>query len=183
MAVGQSTQDLKALIAGMRAGAMALEPLQGTQAAAKSIARVNYSHDAMVDAILADPGITQNDLAAMFGYTVGWVSQVRNSDAFLKRLAEKKAMLTDVNTAFSIEEKFRAVLDESLNVLHEKVTLTRNPELALKTGDLAVRALGYGVRNPQVQVNNSFVVALPEKAATAQQWAERYERPTAIPAN
>ena len=45
------------------------EPLQGTASAANSIARVKYSHDAMIDLIIANPMIPQGQIAQHFGYT------------------------------------------------------------------------------------------------------------------
>ena len=32
-----------------------------------SIQKLNYSHDAVIDQIIAQPGISNNELAAMFG--------------------------------------------------------------------------------------------------------------------
>ena len=38
------------------------------------VQKVSYSHDAMIDLMIAEPRITQTQLAAKFGYSVGWVS-------------------------------------------------------------------------------------------------------------
>ncbi|UOF77832.1 cyclic nucleotide-binding domain [Bacteriophage sp.] len=153
-------------------------PLQGTESAAKAIVRVKYSHDAMIEQILARPGISQNELAEMFGYTVPWVSRVMNSDAFLARLAERKHDLVDPALALTIDEKLRAIADTSLDIVQEKLSTIRSIDTAFKALDLSVKALGYGARQQHAQVQNNFVVMMPEKAVSAASWSEKH-RPQA----
>lgn len=149
-------------------------PLEGTESAANAIARVKYSHDAMIDQMISNPAVSQGQLAAMFGYTQAWVSRVMNSDAFLARLAERKRDLVDPGIAFSLDEKFRALADQSLDILTEKLAVTKNPDTALKALELAGKALGYGARQQNLNVQQNFVVALPGKSASAQEWANSY---------
>ena len=150
--------------------------LQGTESAANAIARVNYSHDAMIDILIANPGITQNELAKMFGYTVPWVSRVTNSDAFLARLAERKTEIVDPALTASIDEKLRAVASKSLDVVLEKLALTNNPDLAMKALETTTKALGYGARQQNLSVQQNFVVALPSKVVDAAEWAAAHGR-------
>lgn len=147
------------------------EPLQGTASAANAIERVKYSHDAMIDLIIAEPGISQAKLAQQFGYTQAWVSRVTNSDAFLARLAQRKADIVDPALSLSIDEKLRAVASKSLDVVLEKLTATQSPDMALKALETTTKALGYGARQQNLNVQQNFVVALPGKAASAQEWA------------
>ena len=46
------------------------------------VTKIGYSHQDMIDFIIANPGVTQNALAARYGYSVGWVSNVMASDAW-----------------------------------------------------------------------------------------------------
>ena len=147
------------------------ERLVGTESAAGAIARVKYSHDAMIDLIIANPAVSQNQIAAHFGYSVPWVSRVMNSDAFLTRLAIRKSDLVDPVISFSIEEKFKALADKSLDVVLEKLTITNSADLALKGLEIASKALGYGARQQNLNVQTNFVVALPGKADSAESWA------------
>lgn len=149
-------------------------PLIGTESAANALARVKYSHDAMIDLLIANPAISQGEIAKEFGYTQAWISRVMNSDAFLARLAERKRDLVDPAIAFSLDEKFRALADQSLDIIQEKLAVTRNPDTALKALELAGKALGYGARQQNLNVQQNFVVALPGKAASAQDWAGQY---------
>ena len=148
--------------------------LQGTESAAKAIARVKYSHDAMIDMIVANPAIEQNALAAAFGYTVPWVSRVMNSDAFQARLAERKTEIVDPALIASVDEKLRTLASKSLDILIDKLSLAPNLDTALKAVEVSTRALGYGARQQNVAVQQNFVVALPGKAVTAEAWSQAH---------
>lgn len=158
-------------------------PLLGTASAANALARVKYSHDAMIDHMIENPTISQTELAAMFGYTGAWVSRVVNSDAFLARLAERKSDLVDPAIALTLDEKFRSLASQSLDIIQEKLHLTRNPDTALKALELSTRALGYGARQQNLNVQQNFVVALPQKLATPEAWAAQHLAPAPITIN
>lgn len=155
------------------------EPLQGTASAANAIARVKYSHDAFIDYIIANPAISQGQLAAHFGYTQAWVSRVMNSDAFLSRLALRKEELVDPVIAASIDEKIRTLASLSLDVVIDKLATTQSAELGMKAFEVSSKALGYGARQANVAVQNNFVVALPPKVADANAW-EAAHRPAPV---
>lgn len=148
-------------------------PLLGTESAALAIDRVKYSHDAMIDMIIANPGVHQNALAKHFGYTAAWVSRIINSDAFQARLAVRKADIVDPSLVMSVEERLNTLADRSLTILHEKLELTQNPDMALKAADLSLRALGYGARQANVAIQQNFVVAMPAKATSGAEWAQQ----------
>lgn len=150
-------------------------PLVGTASAALSIARVKYSHDAMIDQMIENPAISQTQLAAMFGYTGPWVSRVVNSDAFLARLAERKSDLVDPAIALTLDEKFRSLASQSLDIIQEKLHATRNPDTALKALELSTKALGYGARQQNLNVQQNFVVAMPQQMSTPEAWAEQHK--------
>lgn len=151
-------------------------PLEGTQSAATAIARVRYTHDGMIDLIVANPAITQGALARHFGYTQAWVSRVMNSDAFQARLAARKAELVDPSLVATIEEKLRALASRSIDVVLEKLDSTNSAEMGLKALEITAKALGYGARQQNLNVQNNFVVELPPKAASADAWARVHGR-------
>jgi len=155
-------------------------PLQGTQSAAGAIERVKYSHDAMIDLIIAQPGIKQNDLAKHFGYTAAWVSRIINSDAFQARLAVRKADIVDPSLVLTIDERLTAVANRSLDIVLEKMEATQSPDIALKALEISTKALGYGARAANVQMQQNFVVALPQKAESAAVWAAQHAAPVPI---
>lgn len=145
--------------------------LEGTASAATAIARVSYSHDAMIDFILANPMAAQGQIASHFGYTQAWVSRIMNSDAFLARLAERKTELVDPTIVATIDEKLRALAAKSLDVVLDKLTVSGSPDMALKALEVSTKALGFGARQQNLNLQQNFVVALPPKAASADEWA------------
>jgi predicted transcriptional regulator len=124
---------------------------------ATGIEKVRYSHDAMIDIIIATPWVRQKELAQRFGLTQAWVSQVVNSDSFKKRLEERKNELVDPSIVQSIEEGFQGLCRMSMSVLMEKLEAAPDPKIAVQTLNVAARALGFGARPEQpTQVNNWF---------------------------
>ena len=137
--------------------------------------KVSYTHDAMIDLIIQEPMISQGEIAAYFGYSQAWVSQVINSDAFQARLASRKGDLTDPLIVKSIEERVSAAAQRSLDKVLESLD-TASPEYALKVAQTMLGAKGFGpggnkqTNNPNVAV----IVNMPQKAPDADTWAARY---------
>lgn len=126
--------------------------------AARGVAKISYTHDAMIDLIIANPAVSQNSLALHFGYSPSWVSQVMACDAFQDRLAERTKELVDPTIRASVDQRFKAMILRSLDILREKLDRPSNDipdQLALRTLELSSRALGYGARveSPKTEVN------------------------------
>ena len=152
------------------------QELKGTEAAKDAIKRVTYTHDMMIDAMLANPTISNQELATLFGYTAPWISQIKNSGAFQERLAERRKETSDPILIASIEDKFRGIVDRGLDVMAEKLNQPAGmvpADVAMKAIDLGARALGYGAKatSQGTQVNATFVVALPNKAESEASWS------------
>lgn len=123
-----------------------------------AVRRVNYSHKAMIDLILANPGISQNAVAAHFGYSASWVSQVMSSDAFQTAFAERSAEIIDPSLRLTIEERFKGMVNRSMEILMEKLSLPAHQvpdQLAVRVFEASSRAAGYGARTetPVAPVN------------------------------
>lgn len=149
-------------------------PLASTESAAKAITRVRYTHDAMIDMMIGCPGIAQGELAQHFGFTQAWISRVLCSDAFQARLAERKTELVDPELIASIEERFKGVTMQSLDIIAEKLEATKSADLALQALGITSKALGFGARVQQApqQTNvNNFVVVVPAKSASEADWS------------
>ena len=140
----------------------------------RAIQKVRYSHDAMIDMIVANPWVHQNKLAEVFGYTPAWVSLVMSSDAFRERLAARRAELVDPTIAASIEERFRSMVTRSLEVLQEKLSAPAcvvPDQLALRAVELGAKALGLGgnAPPPPVQVPADHLDRLAHRLVALQQ--------------
>lgn len=147
------------------------------------IEKVSYTHDAMIDLIVANPAISQGQIAAHFGYSQTWVSIVFNSDAFKERLEARKNELVDPAIRASIEEKFRALADLSFQVVMEKLHASRDAKVGLAGLEIASKALGYGAKaapSQQVNVNIQPVAVVPAKALSSDEWMQSYS-PAAAP--
>ena len=118
--------------------------------------RLRYSHDALIDLVIAHPEATQNWLAGQFGYTPSWVSTIMTSDSWLARLADRRKELIDPALVATIEHKFKAASDRALNVVLEKLSRPTDEipdQLALQALQIASRAAGFGAREVQPPVS------------------------------
>ncbi len=135
------------------------------------IAKTRYTHEAIIDVIISNPGVSQNDLAREFGFTPGWMSIIINSDAFQERLTERKAELSDPVIRASIEDRLDALAKRSLDKLLDRID-NNHP---ISTGDLVRMAtLGAGDRNKRPEKaaieQNLYVVNLPPPARDSNSW-------------
>lgn len=139
------------------------------------IQKTRYSHEAMIDVILANPNITQNELAKTFEKSAPWICRIIGSDAFQGALAKRREELTDPFLVATIEERFRGLAMQSLDVIAEKLEKTQSADLALKALDIASKSLGFGARNVNSgNTQQNFVIQLPGKIAEAAEWAESH---------
>ena len=133
------------------------------------IQKVRYTHEDCIDLILAQPGISQNELAARYGYSPAWISVVINSDAFQSRLAARRAELVDPVLAATLNERFRALTVRSLEVLQEKLSLPSQAvpdQLALQAAALGAKSLGLGVPQVQAAPASDNLAVLAERLRT-----------------
>ncbi len=111
--------------------------------------KVKYSHIDMIDFLIANPGCTQRVLAARYGYTEGWISNVMASDAWNAQMAARRAELVDPVLAATIEERFKMVTARSQEILLKKLD---NPNVSdntvLKAMELGAKAMGVGGNAP-----------------------------------
>lgn len=133
---------------------------------------LRYTHEAMIDVILANPAIKQNELASTFDKSVPWISRIIGSDSFQAALAKRREEITDPFLVATIEERMRGLAFQSLDIITEKLELTKNVDLALKGLDIAAKTLGFGARGSGGnQQNTQFIIQLPPKAADSSSWA------------
>lgn len=145
-----------------------------SQVTTNVIEKVSYTHDAMIDLLIAKPMVSQGDVARHFGFTPGWVSRVIRSDAFRERLASRKGEIVDPMLLQQVEDRFQSLVERSLEILMEKLDANPTADLALKAAELGARSLGYGVAKNVQQNNTTFVVAMPEKAISAEEWIKQH---------
>lgn len=144
------------------------------------VEKLKYTHDAMIDVIVAEPRITQRELSAKFGYSENWVSRVIGSDAFQAALAKRREEITDPFLVSTVEERLKGLAAQSMDIIAEKLAATQSLDAAMKVADMSVKALGFGARERSggggPAVTNQFVVNLPPKASSSESWAEAAAR-------
>lgn len=113
------------------------------------IEKVRYSHQDMIDFIIAHPGTSQNTLAARYGYSAGWICQVMASDAWKAAMAARREEMIDPILLATVKERFEGIAMLSLQRLQEKL---EQPQVAdntvLKAVELGAKALGLGGNTP-----------------------------------
>ena len=126
--------------------------------------RISYSHADMIDFIIANPGITQNHLAARYGYSVGWVSNVMASDAWQSAMAARRAEICDPVLVATVEERFRGITLQSLERLKQKLEAPQiSDNVVLRAVELGARAMGVGGNAPPQAPQQDHLARLAER--------------------
>lgn len=90
-----------------------------TQQLAKPDLRLKYTHEAMIDLIIAEPTVTNKELAQIFSYSEAWISHIRRSDSFDARIAERKSLLVDPAIRRSIEDRLSGITVKAIDRIQE----------------------------------------------------------------
>lgn len=139
------------------------------QANIRHTLRMGYSHQAMADILLMRPEISGDELAAMFGRSRGWISTIKNSDAFQALVAARRAELIDPEITLSLRERATGVAAKSMQVIQDKLNAAVvSDNFALRAFELSQKALGMG--------GNAPPPAPPNPAEYLPALAERLER-------
>lgn len=114
-----------------------------------NLARIKYSHQDMIDFIIANPGVSQGQLAARYGYTQGWISNVMASDAWKAAMAARRAELVDPVLTATIQERFEGLAHLSLQRLQQKLeSPSVSDRVVLESVQISAKALGIGGNAP-----------------------------------
>lgn len=121
-----------------------------------AIEKVSYSHDKMIDLIIANPRIKQDNLAQYFGYTPAWVSRIMSSDAFRLRMEQRREELVNPIITATLEERFAdlalrgaAIMQEKLDQPASLVTFAD----AAKAVEIGAKGLAVGGFGSKVSVD------------------------------
>jgi hypothetical protein len=118
-----------------------------------NLKKVSYTHEGLIELMIEKPWMDQNHLAAHFGYTPSWISNILAADSFQARLAARREEIIDPVLKASLEERFRALAIQSLHVLQMKLEKGANcsDEVALRAAALGAKAAGIGGFGAQLQ--------------------------------
>lgn len=136
--------------------------------------QLTYTHKAMMDLVLANPTMPLKDLAEYFGVTEAWAKKVTMSDAFQAVLDKRREEIINPIISESVTEKIRGLTNNTLDMLNSRVEMgiVKTPEL-IEIAKMGLTSQGLLDTSDKVVNNNQFVVAMPNKVATADEWAEQ----------
>lgn len=128
-----------------------------------------YSHEAMVELMIAEPSWNYRKLAKYWGRDASWFMQILASDGFQLVLDPHRHLITDPTITATLDERFRALTLRSLDVLQDKLDGKEVSDFTvLKAAELGVKALGMGQVEPQAQPQTvGGVDALAERLVNA----------------
>lgn len=139
------------------------------------IAKLSFTHEAMIDLMIAQPGLTNQQLAEAFGYKSGaWISTIKGSDIFQAKLAERNTQMADPVLRMELEERLRSAGKRALEKIMERMEETPSEEFLLGTAKLAAQA--YGAR--QATSGPQVVIQIGAPVKSEAEWVERH-RPKA----
>lgn len=112
-----------------------------------SVAKLSPKHHEIMRFICANPAMKRRDVARHFGVTEAWLSTIVNSDCFRDEL-ERRQVETTSDLFMGIRDQLTAVAVKSLERMDALLDLEPDLDNVRKTGDSALKALGYS--QPQV---------------------------------
>lgn len=123
-----------------------------------AIQKLRYTHEAMISILVAEPWVSQNELARRFGMSAAWISTIICSDLFQARLAERREELVDPELRLSIKAQMEGLYARSMEILRHK--LSKEPDevpdqLALQTAK--VMGANLGMSAPKVSVTETHL--------------------------
>jgi hypothetical protein len=146
-----------------------------TRPDAKQRGKTQITHDAIIDFIMANPTMTNKEIAEFFGYREPTsISIIVNSDAFKARFESRKEELLDPILRVTIDDRIRALSAKSSEILMRKLETTDDGQFALKVFEASSRAGGYGLPKNAPVIQQQFVVGLPGPAASSAEWMNKF---------
>lgn len=106
-----------------------------------------YTHDALIDLMIARPGLFRHELAAHFGRTTVWLKTVMNADSFRAKYHARVGEMVDPLLQDEVKTRFDVMLTRSLEVLQAKLEKPADQVsdgLVLKAIELGAKAGAVG---------------------------------------
>ena len=131
------------------------------------ITMIKPFHEQLINALLANPSVTNSQLAMMFNRTSTHISIIKNSDAFKAVLRERQDQLFGEVVVQETKDRLEALAQVSLERLIEKTQISENEDFILSAATMATKALGFGQPKSSgpAQVQANFYVASPQELA------------------
>ncbi len=128
-----------------------------------------YTHDALIDLMIARPGLFRHELAAHFGRTTVWLKNVMSADSFRAKYHARVGEMVDPLLQDGVKTRFDVMLNRSLEVLQAKL---EKPADQVSDG-LVLKAIELGAKAGAI---GGFGQVAPPASNTAAEAEERLRR-------
>lgn len=129
---------------------------------------IPYSHEAMVELMVAQPTWNHKQLAKHFGKGAGWFAAVLASDSFQLEMDKRRSEIANPALTATMEERFRGLTLRALDVLQDKLDSKEvSDNIVLRAAEIGVKALGMGQVAPQVVQPAGSVESLADRLVAA----------------
>jgi hypothetical protein len=109
------------------------------------VPKSNYSHEVLIDLIIANPTWSHKQYAAHFGRTASWFASILATNGFQEALDPRRNEVSDPTITATMDERLRALMLRGLAVLQTKLEDPKVQDATvLKATEIGVRALGLG---------------------------------------
>lgn len=135
---------------------------------ANAVQKLSPKHEAIILWLVEHPTEPLRACAQHFNVTPSWLSQLLHSDLFRERLTELFNKAHDAGP-ITTHQRLAALADQAIEKVAEHLDDSPDPVLANAVADMALRRLGYGPK--QININQTNVqnnsLATPEAIAKA----------------
>lgn len=125
-------------------------------------------YESIIDAMILGPEKTKAEIAKELGVSVHYLYQITSSDVFQARYAERRAEL-NTHIAEEITNRLGGLALRGLDIIKERMDNQEASKLPLEevqsATDMALRSLGYGVKQPGAGVNVQINQQIPTGAS------------------
>lgn len=135
----------------------ALTPPSKSYAEIKATRKMRWWYESLADLMIANPKMTQAELASHFGRTTVTISIITNTDAFKAYMRQRRNEL-QISLDQDVRSKLLRLTGDTLDVMIDKIDKKKDtlPIAELnRTAEMALKALGYTSDKPSVVVNNA----------------------------
>jgi hypothetical protein len=138
-------------------------------------AKLRPWHEQVIDMWVANPNLTQREIAQKLGRSEYWLSIVVNSDAFQQAFKARKEEIVDPLLSATVEDRLTAVANKAAEKLLERLSTNApfsNKEL-IEATKMATTGLGMGpAAKAPAPTQNLYIVPSPAMPQTSAQWAQ-----------
>lgn len=118
------------------------------------VQKLSIKHIDILNFLLANPMVKLQDVAAHYGITQPWLSQVIHSDMFQRLLKERQDAVFH-HTVLPLKEKLTTLAHQALDKLYDRVEATNDVGELREVATSALDRIGFSPKAAPAVVNNN----------------------------